>query len=1406
MLARGQASGKLLGQAGRGSTDLGGSLALDVSALGSVDALARAAAAGGLDAEFTLRVRSGDVALGTNLKARRIALSADSGNLGVGAVLLNAAAPSGGVVQLAAGNNLVLGSGARIDARAQRSGANGGDVLLASTSGRVTLAAGASIDTRGDDTQDGRIVLRAQRGANNTSVKIDALDTSRLLGGEVDIEAVRSYRGVKVGTLTRDIATIASGVNAIAGSGNGSTGTLGQASVASDNTAFMIAKPAVLGALGIGAAESGRVNLRAGVEVLASGNLTVNGNWALNEDRAGGDAGFLSLRAAGNLNLNGILTDGFGTRTNAKADTFSTSAALNANPHSWSYRLAAGADLTAANPLAVKDFSAATATTGNLAVAAGRMLRTGAGSIDLAAGRDIVFAPGSGNTAPGFTYVAGRRMAGEAALLASLFADQAAKPAFSEQGGRLSLQAGRDITSPEATQLINNWFWRSGLQSTRAGEEALYNPISQLAWWSEFGRFRQTLGSFGGGDLWVSAGHDIVNLQAMAPTAGWADSRVMAGAKLQLRNGGDVTVRAGHDLLGGQFFTGAGDGRIAAGGSVGAAPANVRIQQPVLALMDSAWRVTAGASLSIAGGFNPTAMSVPDSATAGRRQSASGFYYTWGERAGIDLLANSGNLSVTGLADSKIGGYGLVGDSADYARVFPASLTATAAGGNIDLFGQSSVASAVLFPSATGQLRLWADGDILLGGTLAQADSDIALWPGKNRPVSFRSSDVGALNGGNGLIASTLNDVLPRAALHAGDIEPVQVFAAGSIRAPNGALVLAKQARVTAGADVVDLQLAGQNLANGDITSVVAGRDIIQANPLAKIQIGGPGRLEVAAGRNLDLGASVGLSTIGNQRNASLPAVGASIKLTAAASGTLDLAAFEASYLDPAAQGVSARWQNYRDLLLASVRQALKQPVLTYEQAWAQFKSFPAQAQATFGGQVLAAEFGAVYLAGAAPTATQMTEALRAAFEIRKAQVLQTGEAARAAGQALTLPGREVLQAGALDVYLGELRILQFSSLDLGSTVSARVANLAQIQKGWRDTVALSLGGTAADLDTLAARNAQDPAALAWHAALSDFSGRRFEAYRDQVLASETASAGAAASLFGRKSLPMRLALFDQGFQAAELAGAGSFVAQPVWPGATPVFGHTGAMEMTQSSVVTERGGAISLVNAGGAIDVGLKQNTNGLSSGKGVIALGGGNVFGYARTDFQVNNQRVFIVGQGDMNLWSSSGDIDSGRGANTAVAAPPLSARRSVDGVVFEVPATTTGSGLGILEDASGIRSGTIGLYPAFGEILALDAFIRAPSVVLGSTIRGADNLQAASVGGAAAPVSAPVLAVAAPSSTTNRTAQAQAGTQSQQEQRPRNSLLTVDLLGLGPAPAEEECKKGDGSDAEKAGVRCK
>jgi hypothetical protein len=192
------------------------------------------------------------------------------------------------------------------------------------------------------------------------------------------------------------------------------------------------------------------------------------------------------------------------------------------------------------------------------------------------------------------------------------------------------------------------------------------------------------------------------------------------------------------------------------------------------------------------------------------------------------------------------------------------------------------------------------------------------------------------------------------------------------------------------------------------------------------------------------------------------------------------------------------------------------------------------------------------------------------------------------------------------------------------------------------------------------------------------------------------------------------------------------------------------------------------------------------------VIALGGGDILGLARDDFQVNTQRVFIVGSGDMALWSFAGDIDSGRGANTAVAAPPLAARRTADGVVFEVPATTTGSGLGILPDVAGRSSGTIGLYPAFGEILALDALIRAPRVVAASSVRGADNLVQTG-GGSAAPVAPPPPAVTPPPTQATTAARTDAAT-AEATQRQRNSLLTVDLLGLGEAPADADCSDDD------------
>ena len=80
----------------------------------------------------------------------------------------------------------------------------------------------------------------------------------------------------------------------------------------------------------------------------------------------------------------------------------------------------------------------------------------------------------------------------------------------------------------------------------------------------------------------------------------------------------------------------------------------------------------------------------------------------------------------------------------------------------------------------------------------------------------------------------------------------------------------------------------------------------------------------------------------------------------------------------------------------------------------------------------------------------------------------------------------------------------------------------------------------------------------------------------------------------------------------------------------------------------------------------------------------------------------------------------------------------------------------------------------------------------MVLGSTVKGADNLISASVGGAAAPVSAPSLSVAAPPPSNDSRARAAPLDGQTQESRGTNALLTVELLGLGAAPEAESCEE--------------
>ena len=104
-------------------------------------------------------------------------------------------------------------------------------------------------------------------------------------------------------------------------------------------------------------------------------------------------------------------------------------------------------------------------------------------------------------------------------------------------------------------------------------------------------------------------------------------------------------------------------------------------------------------------------------------------------------------------------------------------------------------------------------------------------------------------------------------------IDPVRVVALGGdvVFQPqtNGTaegIWSGKPVQISAGRDVVDLNLVAQNLSSADVTSVTAGRDILypqQRNAYGTIiqntngiVVDGPGLLQLSAGRNVDLGTA----------------------------------------------------------------------------------------------------------------------------------------------------------------------------------------------------------------------------------------------------------------------------------------------------------------------------------------------------------------------------------------------------------------------------------------------------------------------------------------------------------------------------------------------------------------------
>lgn len=935
------ADGSVTGQApadADGARGEGAQVAIDAGHLADFSQLNTTLNSGGFDGARTLRVRNGNliVAAGDSVAAHTIALAADNGDIDI-AGTLDASGTSGGQIGVYAAGDATVQAGAQLLAAATVAGQDGGAIEIGSRAGSVDLVAGGTVDlSGGTGGQGGSLNLRALRSGND--VAVGALDGTITGARAVSVEAVRVYSGID--TL---LAT---------GSGSGSTLTLDD--IKADNTAYAADAAAIRTRLGKDG--DATFHLLSGVEVRAPGDLTLGQDWNLAAARAGGEAGVLTLIAENNLAINASLSDGFAQATPMKS---SSNPAELLSDASWSYRLAAGADAGAADPLAVK------AGAGDLNLAAGKLIRTGTGDIRAAAGGNIVLGADTS-----VIYTAGRLADSLSGFVAPAWSSPSAVPnfaQFSQDGGDVSLVALGDIIGATSKQLINNWLFRQG--SLNADGTAY---VKQPAWWVRFDQFRQGVGALGGGDVSLKAAGRIENLSASTPSQGRMASGTPDAGALAITGGGTVRIEAGGDVLGGIYYADRGDVILKTAGQVTTAGQLDSDGQPIytiLALGDGTAQVHARGDVDIHAVFNPTLFDQSSSLSSSTAKSVfnvtnnsgrDSVFSTYSDASAAVLQSLDGDVHLhnpTTLSSTLDPFAKPLNDNNNNATrgmygldILPPSLSVVAFQGDVTISNPGAAGELVLAPSAQGALELLAADSIRLNQSLVMSDRDPRDTPSAVLPGNPSATINPVVSWG------TKSDPLFHAAqpVHAGDAEPVRIYAvAGDISGGSQStgnqtrLDLPKAFRVEAGRDILNLTIEAQHADAANSRSLVqAGRDIVFATGIQRteddhIHVGGPGTLDVVAGRDIDLGTSGGILSRGNTVNPALSATGADIRIAAGVgAGGVDYAAAIARLTASLQAGTPddttlwlARWLTGDDTLTAGDALAAVQQVAALDAA-----------------------------------------------------------------------------------------------------------------------------------------------------------------------------------------------------------------------------------------------------------------------------------------------------------------------------------------------------------------------------------------------------------------------------------------------------------------------------------------
>lgn len=915
-------AGEVRGSAAHGAQ---GSIAVDGATIADFGGLNERLNAGGMTGEREFRQRTGDIdiAAGTTVRARHVAIAADAGSINVGGVIDAAGDKGGGRVELHAQQDLNLNDGSLIDARGTGIGtqagdpqSSGGTVELVARDGKLDFATGATVDiSAGAKGDAGTVTFAAARDAAGNWAK------TPVLAGTVRAMHAPGYAGPRVllrGDRRHDFATdFNAGIDPDAANNDpASTANFTGTNVYAEYAAFAnnadnirnAALSTLKLALPAGDLPAKAVAVGAGIE-LAGTNIELNSaldltdypattNWLTN-----GVSGMFTLRAAGNLDIGNTL--GLPDYTGSSADG-SIPVAMDWLPkgQSWSLRLVGGADLAAANPLALLARKNLGAGTGNVTLrddgsgtGVGKV-RTGTGSIEIAAGRDFVIGGANGDRA--VVYSAGTAQESD---------DPYAR--YTSGGGDIRIRAQGDVVGPLKTttnaataegEFVNDWLRRTSMYDASFVPTMSATPAS---WWAWRPLFRQGIASFGGGNITVDAGGNIRDMGVMSPTSGRGAVEpdpysTPIAAPLKVRGGGDVTVTAGNNMEGGEVLVGLGRGTVRAGGDVGTGSARTAVfvmgQGSDPGHDTASIRLEAGGDIKLQNISNPTILASSGPENGGFETYWNGVaipeygfgaartgFFTYAPDSTAEVISVGGNIDLgRSIAAKPDGQGGLV--PADGSSVAPPRLFVAALGGDIGQGVSADRKTNVpidLYPSSQGSLNLLAAGNITNASVrdIDMLPGDLPAW---NKPAGAANAKAPGAFGnffnygyaGSRIAKTTGGNAGPRFVVEA---------AAGDVT--GATIITPAETTVRAGRDIKGGLFELQNLSGDDVSVIAAGRDIVQdaryyqgdvtatnsRTTALRVYFAGPGAGVVQAGRNIDLADSKGIVADGNSRNASLP-------------------------------------------------------------------------------------------------------------------------------------------------------------------------------------------------------------------------------------------------------------------------------------------------------------------------------------------------------------------------------------------------------------------------------------------------------------------------------------------------------------------------------------------------------